>query len=74
MPLRPSKAAAATPPVAEAGSLAALANFYAIPRILGAAFAAALAQAGLWAQVYLVTGVLGDILHDAPPVASKLYF
>ena len=66
-------AAAATPPVAEAGSLAALANFYAIPRILGAAFAAALAQAGLWAQVYLVTGVLGDILHDAPPVAQRVY-
>ena len=66
-------AAAATPPVAEAGSLALLANFCAIPRILGAALAAALAQAGLWAQVYLVTGVLGDILHDAPPVAQRVY-
>jgi cyclic beta-1,2-glucan synthetase len=66
-------AAAATPPIAEAGSLAWLAHFYAIPRILGASLAAALAQAGLWAEVYLVTGVLGDILHDSPPVARRLY-
>ncbi len=65
-------AAAATPPVAALGSAAALAHLYALPRIFGASLAAALAQAGLWAEVYLVTGVMGDILHDAPPVAPRL--
>ena len=66
-------AAAATPPIAALGSLAEIAGLVAPLRIALAALAAALAQAGLWAQVYLVTGVLGDILHDAPPVAPKLY-
>ncbi len=66
-------AAAATPPIAELGSLAEVAGLSPPLRIFGAALAAALAQAGLWAQVYLVTGVLGDILHDAPPVAPRLY-
>ncbi|WP_294533630.1 glycosyl transferase family 36 [uncultured Rhodoblastus sp.] len=67
-------AAAATPPFAAFGSLAEVAGLFPPLRILIAALAAALAQAGLWAQVYLATGVLGDILHDAPPVAPKLYF
>ena len=66
-------AAAATPPIAALGSVAEIAGLIAPLRIALAALAAALAQAGLWAEVYLVTGVLGDILHDAPPVASKLY-
>jgi cyclic beta-1,2-glucan synthetase len=67
-------AAAATPPIAELGSLAEVAGLFPPLRILAAALAAALAQAGLWAQVYMATGVMGDILHDAPPVAPRLYF
>ncbi|MBB4198398.1 hypothetical protein CCR94_22405 [Rhodoblastus sphagnicola] len=64
--------AAATPIVAELGSTAFIAHLVAPLDILLAALAAALAQAGLWAEVYLVTSVLGDILHGAPPVASRL--
>lgn len=65
--------AAATPPIAAAGSTPFVAGLVAPLRIAVSAFAAALAQAGLWAEVYLVTAVMGDILHDAPPVGRKLY-
>ena len=65
-------AAAATPLAAAGGSLPFVAALPA-PLMIGvAALAAALAQAGLWAEVYLVTGVLGDILHGAPPVTPTL--
>ena len=64
--------AAATPFIAEAGALPFLAKLPAVLRIPLAALAAAGAQAGLWAEVYLVTGALGDIVHGAPPVAPRL--
>ena len=64
--------AAVTPIVAELGSSAFVAHLFAPLDILLASAAAAIAQAGLWAEVYLVTTVLGDILHGAPPVAPRL--
>jgi len=64
--------AAATPILAEFGSTAFVAHLVTPLDIVAAALAAALAQAGLWGEVYLVTSVLGDILHGAPPVAPRL--
>ena len=64
--------AAATPIVAELGSTALVAQLPPPLDILLASLAAAAAQAGLWAEVYLVTTALGDILHGAPPVAPRL--
>ena len=64
--------AAVTPIVAELGSSAFVAHLFAPLDILLASAAAAIAQAGPLGEVYLVTAVLGDILHGAPPVAPRL--
>lgn len=64
--------AAVTPIVSQFGSTAFVAQLMQPFDILAASLAAAAAQAGLWAEVYLVTSVLGDILHAAPPVAPRL--
>jgi cyclic beta-1,2-glucan synthetase len=61
-----------TPIFAELGSAGFAAHLWTPILIPYAALTAAAAQAGLWAEVYLVTSVLGDILHKAPPVAPRL--
>ncbi|MEW5774723.1 MAG: glycosyl transferase family 36, partial [Thermodesulfobacteriota bacterium] len=60
-------AAAVTPPAADWGSAAALASWPLLPATLAAIAAAMFSQAGLWAETFLVTGVLLDALHGKTP-------
>ncbi len=60
-------AAAVTPPVADWGSTAALASWHILPATLAAVGATMLSQAGLWAETFLVTGILLDALHGKTP-------
>lgn len=65
--------AALTPQLANLGASATL---QALPPALhgpGAALAAALAQAGLWAQTFLCTGLLLDVLHGRRPTWLFVY-
>ena len=64
--------AALTPNIAELGSTRLLANsplIWRTPAVIGTA---ALAQAGLWAEVYLVTALLADMLWGRPPTAANV--
>jgi cyclic beta-1,2-glucan synthetase len=60
-------AAAVTPPVADWGSTAQLASWHILPATAAAIAATMLSQAGLWAETFLVTGILLDALHGKTP-------
>ncbi len=60
-------AAVVAPSIADYGSGPAMAGLNAWGRMLGAVAAAALSQAGLWAEVYLITGLLLDALRGSAP-------
>ena len=64
--------AAATPLAASFGSTAAVADLGAPWSIVVTAVSAALAQAGLWGETYLVTQAIVDLLHGAPPIARGI--
>ncbi len=59
-----------SPVVAELGSSRAVAEFPALPRLLAVLVSGALAQAALWAQVFLMTGVLLDALIVRRPTRA----
>lgn len=64
--------AALTPNIAEMGSNKFIATsplIWRTPAVIGTA---ALAQAGLWAEVYLVTALLADMLWGRPPTAANV--
>jgi cyclic beta-1,2-glucan synthetase len=63
--------AALSPEVARLGSSPALAALPAGLHLLPLVLAAALAQAGLWAQTFLVTGILLDALRDRRPTPDS---
>ncbi len=60
-----------TPFAADFGSGARLAGSPAALRLLGVAAAGAASQAGLWGEVFLVTGVLLDALRGRRPTARS---
>jgi len=60
-------AAAVSPPVADWGAAAPLAAWPLVPATLAAIAAAMLSQAGLWAETFLVTGILLDALRGKTP-------
>lgn len=59
--------ASATPSIAGLGSGAALASLPRAAGTLAAIAAAMLSQAGLWAETFLITGLLMDALHSKQP-------
>jgi cyclic beta-1,2-glucan synthetase len=59
--------ASATPDIAALGSGAAVASLPPLIGTLGAIAAAIVSQAGLWAQTYLITGLIMDALHSRHP-------
>ena len=63
--------AAATPVVADLGSGATVAGWPAWARSLGMILAAMVAEGGLWAEVYLVTGLLLDAIGGAAPSGAS---
>ncbi|MFO0810750.1 MAG: hypothetical protein U0746_19140 [Gemmataceae bacterium] len=70
-PLSVAAAAAAGPPIADYGAGSDVAAWPFALRPLAAIVTAMLSQAGLWAEVYLVTGLLMDALYGrAPSTAS----
>jgi cyclic beta-1,2-glucan synthetase len=64
--------AALTPNIAEMGSTRLLANAPLIWQLPAVIATAALAQAGLWAEVYLVTALAADMLWGRPPTAANV--
>lgn len=64
--------AAATPLAATFGSSAFVAGLGAPWSLVVMAVAAALAQAGLWGETYLVTQAIVDLLHGAPPISRGI--
>lgn len=60
--------AALTPVFADLGSSTALASLPHGPKEVLAMFAAAFAQAGLWGETFLITGILMDALHAKHPI------
>src|SRR5207248_240482 len=60
------------PRVAEAGSGDWAASLPGVGRALAAVVAAAASHAGLWAEVYLVTGLALDVLRGHPPRADSV--
>ena len=60
-------AAVAGPLVADYGSGPEAAGWGAWGRLLSAVLTTALSQAGLWGEVYLVTGLLMDAIHGSAP-------
>jgi cyclic beta-1,2-glucan synthetase len=67
-----SAAVVAAPWVADLGSSAAAAALPAGGRAAFALVTAALSQAGLWAEVYLVTGMILDGIHGFAPTAESM--
>ncbi len=64
--------AATTPLAATFGSSALVANLGAPWSIVVMAATAAVAQAGLWGETYLVTQAIVDLLHGAPPISRGI--
>ncbi|HKB01846.1 MAG TPA: hypothetical protein VKD90_06480, partial [Gemmataceae bacterium] len=60
-------AVVAAPWVAAAGSGETVARLSGVPRMLAVIGAAAVSQAGLWAEVYLITGLALGALRGKPP-------
>ena len=56
-----------TPVFANWGSSASVASLPFIPRITMVLVATMVSQAGLWGQVYLLTGILLDVMHGKKP-------
>lgn len=61
------------PRVADAGSSAWAASLSALPRALVAVGASMVSQAGLWMEVYLITGMVLDAIYGYPPARDPLY-
>jgi cyclic beta-1,2-glucan synthetase len=64
--------AVAAPWVAAAGSSQQVADLASPLQMLAAIVTAAVSQAGLWAEVYLVTGLALDALRGKPPAAESV--
>lgn len=66
--------AVATPAIAELGSSAAVAELPALLRLLTVLVTGTLAQAGLWGEVFLITGILLDaLIYRRPTRVAALW-
>ena len=63
----------ACPWIAAAGSSPTIAAWPAVPRWLGILATTMFSQAGLWAEIYLVTGLLLDAVHNRPPATRSIW-
>ncbi|MGH8770850.1 MAG: hypothetical protein ACREV2_06655, partial [Burkholderiales bacterium] len=71
--LASSALAAFTPLIADLGSTESLSRWPVVVRLGPLVFTEALAQAGLWAQVFFVTGILLDALRGRRPTWAASY-
>ena len=65
-------AAVAGPWIAALGSGAAVASWPVAPRLVATVLTTMLSQAGLWAEVYLVTGMVMDAIHGQAPIRESV--
>jgi cyclic beta-1,2-glucan synthetase len=64
-------AAIAAPGIAAFGSGATFAAWPVVPRLIATLVTTILSQAGLWAEVYLITGLVIDALHGQAPTRES---
>jgi cyclic beta-1,2-glucan synthetase len=62
----------AAPQIAAFGSAERVAAWPTLPRLVAMLAATVLSQAGLWAQVYLVTGLVMDAIHGRAPSGKSV--